>query len=421
MYDHSFNYVTFSKELRKSDFNKHKRLRDPIYKNGVILNSVMSVAGSFVTYSPLAYTVIRGKKVYRTAKFHDELILRKLNRNIRVVSGLKSNVRDSIVANVKNLLSEGVSYRVYRLDVKSFYESFSEDDILNKVVLSHDVSPATKKIIGGLICGHAMTGGTGVPRGLALSATITEVLMRDFDKWIENESEVFFYSRYVDDIILITSGIEPEQKFLRDISEILPKGLVLNQRKQFVKIVNYDVSPYKAGTALCLLEFEYLGYKFSVFEPLNNSELKRGQHFREVYLDIAESKVKKIKTRMSKALLDYVRTKDFSLLVLRLKFLTSNFSVLDVDRDRKRLAGIFYNYHRVDSSVSKSLVELDAYLRKAILSSKGKIFESFFCNTSVAQRRRLLTLSFLRGFEDKTFMHFSRENLKLIQRCWAYA
>lgn len=215
MYDHSFNYVTFSKELRKSDFNKHKKLRDPIYKNGLLLNSVVSVAGSFLTYSPLAYTVIRGKKVYRTARFHDELILRKVNRNVRVVSGLKNNVRDSIVANVKNLLSEGVSYRVYRLDVKSFYESFSKDDILNKVVLRHDVSPATKKIIEGLISGHSVTGGTGVPRGLALSATITEVLMKDFDKWIEIESEVFFYSRYVDDIILITSGIESEQDFFK--------------------------------------------------------------------------------------------------------------------------------------------------------------------------------------------------------------
>lgn len=82
MYDHSFNYVTFSKELRKSDFNKHKRLRDPIYKNGLLLNSVVSVAGGFSKCSPLAYTVIRGKKVYRVARFHDELILRKVNRNV---------------------------------------------------------------------------------------------------------------------------------------------------------------------------------------------------------------------------------------------------------------------------------------------------------------------------------------------------
>jgi len=421
MYDHSFNYVTFTKELRKSDFNKYKRLRDPIYKNGVILNSVVSVAGDFSVYSPLAYTVIRGKNVYRTAKFHDELILRKVNRNIRVVSGLKSNVRDSIVANVKNLLSEGVSYRIYRLDVKSFYESFSKDDIFNKIILRHDVSPATKKIIGGLIEGHDRAGWPGVPRGLALSATITELLMKDFDKEIESENEVFFYSRYVDDIIIITSGLEDEKGFVDVIREKLPKGLSLNQKKQMIRSLSADVSPRKALLSPSLFSFEYLGYKFSIFEPFNNPDLKKGQHFREVLLDIADSKVKKIKTRISKALLDYVKNKDFSLLILRFKFLTSNFSVLDVDRDRKRLAGIYYNYHRVDVDFSRALLDLDSYLRKAVLSSSGKLFEEFFCNTTLAQRRILLKFSFLRGYKRKVFMHFSRENMKLIQGCWAYA
>ncbi|EGH68896.1 hypothetical protein PSYAC_29236, partial [Pseudomonas syringae pv. actinidiae str. M302091] len=40
--------------------------------------------------------------------------------------------------------------------------------------------------------------------GLALSATITEIVMQDFDNSIKELDGVFYYGRYVDDIIVVT-------------------------------------------------------------------------------------------------------------------------------------------------------------------------------------------------------------------------
>lgn len=223
----------------------------------------------------------------------------------------------------------------------------------------------------------------------------------------------------MDDIIIITSGNETESKFMKSISESLPTGLHLNEQKTKTQTILKKVQPFKGTQSPpSVLEFEFLGYQFTVFEPPKSDDRKP---FRVVHLDIANSKVKKIKTRMTRILISYCNNRNFDLLETRLKFLTSNFSVLDADRERKRLAGIFYNYHRVDPNSSKSLNELDSYLKKIALSGHGTVFDDFFCKTTVAQRRRLLRFSFNRGFREKTFMHFSREKLKLVQECWMYA
>jgi len=347
------------------------------------------------------------------------LVLRKIDANIKRSIKIPSASRDSIIANIRSLLSEGVAYRVYRLDVKSFYESFSASEIIASISNIPKLSPLTKRMAGEILRHHGNSGGLGVPRGLALSATLSEIMMLPFDTKIRETAGVFFYSRYVDDIIIITGGNEVESKFIEAISESLPTGLYLNNNKTKIQTASKNVLPFKSiQPPPNVLEFEFLGYQFTVCEPPKSDDR---QPFRVVHLDIADSKVKKIKTRVTRALISYCKNRDFELLETRLKFLTSNFSVLDADRERKRLAGIFYNYHRVDSNSSRALKELDNYLKKLALSGRGTVFDDFFCKTTVAQRRRLLRFSFDRGFREKTFMHFSRETLKLVQECWMYA
>lgn len=53
-------------------------------------------------------------------------------------------------------------------------------------------------------------------------------MMQDFDKKISILANVFFYKRYVDDIIIITSGEESEEIIKNTVIELLPKGLILN-------------------------------------------------------------------------------------------------------------------------------------------------------------------------------------------------
>lgn len=419
MYDQSFNLVSISRMLRKSDFLKFPRLRSKDVRAQEVSGAVERAAQGFSNFSFLSKTKVKNKFIYRITSISDELVLRKINANIKRSIRFLSVSRDSIIANIRSLLSEGVSYRVYRLDVKSFYESFNASEITNAISNIPKLSPLTKKMVNDILRHHSDGGGQGVPRGLALSATLSEVMMLPFDIKIREIPGVFFYSRYVDDIIIITSGGEVESKFLESISASLPTGLQLNDNKTKIQTVLKNVLPFKGVSPPPeVLVFEFLGYKFTVCEPPKNDDR---QPLRIVHLDIADSKVKKIKTRMTRAVISYCNNRDFSLLENRLKFLTANFSVLDADRERKRLAGIFYNYHRVNPDNSRALKELDSYLMKIALSGSGAVFDDFFCKTRVAQRRRLLKFSFDRGFREKTFMHFSREKLKLVQECWVYA
>jgi len=418
MYDQSFNYVSLSKMLKKSDFLENKPLKSLALKEKELETAVARVTTGFSAYNFLACNEVRGKNVYRIQSFSDELILRKIDRNLRKAIPLQAASRDTIISNIKNLISEGVQYKIYRLDIKSFYESFNTLLVINEINAIKKLSPLTKTFIKDILENFALTGGSGLPRGLSLSATLSEILMASFDRKISTMPMVFYYSRYVDDIIILTSGEEIAKQFIKKIGKFLPGGLHLNKKKEALCEAP-DSKEFKPTahnpTNPPLLEFEYLGYRLSVYEPTKKND------YREVILDISSSKINKIKTRLTRAIIDYCKNRNFELLELRLKFLTSNFSVIDINKGSHKLAGIFHNYHRVDFNKSEALCMLDEYLHRAVFSSHGTIFNDFYCKTSTYQRRRLITFSFSKGFKERIYVYFSRSQLKIIQECWKYA
>jgi|SRR5450830_155961 len=417
MYDQSFNFISISKVLRKNDFYLKPWLRNPLAKDTEIETAVDRSNSGYESYSFLESSILRGKNVYRIPAFSHELVLRKIDKNLRKAKPLYSPSRDTIIANLRALIAESAQFKVYRLDIKSFYESFEIPHVLSTIFNIKSLSPQTKKHIKDIIGHHNSVGSLGIPRGMALSATLSEIVMSSFDASIKSMPGVYFYSRYVDDIIIITGGDEHSKQFIAKIGKLLPPGLHLNNKKQELCSAP-DSSGYKKNQQPempLLFSFEYLGYSFTVYEPPE----KNGS--REVILDIADSKVKKIKTRLTKAYLDYCKTRNFELLEMRMKFLTSNFSVLDINRGGYRLAGIYHNYHRIDEGRSKALDALDEYLRLATMSSFGKVFDRFFCSTTALQRRRLLTFSFKRGFSERNYFHFNRSQFKAIRECWEYA
>ncbi|MEG8232886.1 MULTISPECIES: antiviral reverse transcriptase Drt3a [Pseudomonas] len=421
MFDQSFNETSLSREIRKSDFRKYRALHNDSERQKQITDACTRGKDGFPDLSAFTISTIRGKCVVKVPKFSDELTLRKINANILKLANIRMMDRDSIVANIEALLSEGIQYRIYRLDIKSFYESISLADISSRIESIKLLSSPTKRHILDILRCFQRSGQNGIPRGLSVSATLSELILSDFDKKVSSHAEVFYFSRYVDDIILITSGDENRRKFTKLIKSWLPTGLTLNSKKQVIKersrVYNEKGAAIQAiNTKEPAIDFEFLGYKFKVKEQTSND----GKKPRIVDLDIADTKVNKIKTRIIKSLLSYASDKDFELLEDRISFLCSNFSVIDSDRDRKRLAGIYHNYHRISHEKSEALSELDLFLKKVITSGHGRACHLFFCNTNDTQRRNLLQWSFRRGHEKKIYLHFSEKRLSEIQRCWKY-
>ncbi|MEZ0316127.1 MAG: antiviral reverse transcriptase Drt3a [Methylophilaceae bacterium] len=421
MYDSSFNKFTLAKTLRKEDFFAYPSLKDEIYRAVIISKAVASASTCFNGHDPLVSFSKKGKTIYKIQAFEDELVLRKANENLRKATQTKQQNRDSIIKNLIHLLSEGVPYRIYRLDIKSFYESFSSDYIKKELDSLVKLNPNSKKLIEHLLAKYTSIGGLGLPRGLALSATLSELLMSEFDKEVRNKSGVYFYARYVDDILIITNGLENCTLFIKDIKLALPIGLGLNSNKQKIRTAQERVDPLATvHPSVTVLEFDYLGYKFKVTEPYKvGSGKKPSAYFRNVDVDISLNKIKKIKSRISRTFHDFSKTKDFSLLTQRIKYLTTNYRLKELGSNKYRLAGIYYSYPLLSSSTGKGLQELEHYLKNSIYSKFGRIFSKTSALLSAKEKKELLGNSFIYGYKTKCMVHFHPKKMNKIQECWA--
>lgn len=417
-YDHSYSSETLLKTLRKSDFFDMRGLHDESFKLSVIDTAVESAHNLFAGSNPLVRFPLHGKQVYKIDTLPNDLAIRKLYENVARLVSIRPPGRDIIVSNLLRLISEGVPYRLYRLDIRKFYESFSTAAVEERIFGLPGLSPPSKALIHALLFHYLSSGGTGIPRGLALSALISEVMMQDFDLAVRSMPGVYFSSRYVDDIVILTSGDENPKVFERNLIKHLPDGLILHERKRQICPMPDRVAPVQRPPATANIRFDYLGYAFSVYEPIKIPNKNKNKYFREVVIDITHSKLCRMKTRIIRSLLDFAATSDFDLLRLRIKFLTSNFSINDFRRDRSKLAGIYYSYPEITDPINSGLCELDKFLANAVLSKNGRVFSKSATVLTASKRRLLLKHSFVRGHQERSMVHFHTTTIQKIQDCW---
>lgn len=399
---------TLSKCIYKSDFYKYNDLSIPAKKEE-FLNSAFEKSKK----TDLAFSIKKikrnGKDCYTAYEFEQILLSRKLALNIRQVLN-KSKSRNQITRQLVQHLKEGTSYRVYRLDIKSFYESIEKTTIKNSLEKS-EVNSQTRLLIDSILDNSHLLQQCGLPRGLEFSPQIAELVLKDFDNEMRNHKDVFFYSRYVDDIIFITTGFEDKKSFLKVIRGCLPKELSLNYNKQ--KII--DIEKRKKAAKI-VASFEYLGYKYSVRDTAteNNTAI-----FREVDISLSDNRIKKIKTRISKSLYHYSKNGNFGLLADRFDFLTSNRLMKDKRENRLIATGIYFNNVNLTEG-NNSLKELDSYLSKRVLGYSRNRGASSPNTLSSVQKRELLKFSFVNGYANNNYKRFSPNKLSNIKDAWRY-
>ena len=435
MYDQAFSYDTLKRMIRARDYEKDPSIKVPSVEHAYINSGVSAARSIFNGTNPLHSVKFKGKSICQIPSFANELVIRKASFNFKFNAGITSPHRNSISRNLLTLISEGIPYAIYKLDIEGFYESFDFEVIKDLLQNLKGLNPLTRKLLLALIDYHHSGGGKGVPRGLQISALITEAIMRDFDVHCRGREGIFFYARYVDDIVIIVNPMISKTELLNEIKGKLPKGLKLNFDKVRVILHDKKVNPVKPSKVLALassasavvssptpdflFDFDYLGYNYRVYEPLEDKSLKliRNQ-FRQVEVDLALSKVKRYKQRIIKSYLDFIANKNFDLLHNRIRFLTSNFSLEDESTGRRKFSGIYFNYPLISNSVR--LEELDLFLKNSIFSTKGRVFPKLSALLNPRQKQLLLKYSFVYGHKHRIFFHYSPMDLKRIQECWKY-
>jgi hypothetical protein len=362
---------------------------------------------------------IEDKDIYTTnADAASFFAMKQLQHNIAKTFKVRQGNRYQIVKQLNVLLQDGFPKYVLRTDIKSFYESIPQHYLLNKIEENQLLNYQSKKLVKGLIRNYNQNGGSGelnigVPRGVGVSAYLSELYMRDIDNAIKLIPDVVYYARYVDDMIIvfIPKSEEKMGPYLAEVKKIIDNaGLKLKDGLDGGKDKTLELNLFKKDIAT---SFDFLGYKFVI----ENSKLTR--------LRLSDNKIAKYDQRLRKSIQDYNESSKYGekkakkLLLKRLKFLTGNFHLINNKRLIK--SGIYYSNILLTSNNSENLMDLthlDNLLKGHV--SKLKPFEKLNIDISKLKKTILERYSFKQGFfkRSENFHTFSALDFQQITSAW---
>lgn len=388
-----------------------------------LANLLASYSSSNHQFSNPTLTRIKSKPVYLIKNPLDGLITKKINDNIKRLYKIRQASRDIIVKQLASLFCERTPFAVIKLDVSNFYESIDRKALFTKIHSDSLLSIESKLLLNKLLNETNLASPTGLPRGISLSATLSEVYMREFDSKVRQIDGVYYYARFVDDIIILVHSNPTTIK--KKVYEALPGGLTFNKNKStsihYMPCKNrFEYAMKKSRSCprknICkdnskIRRVDYLGYRFEFSCADIDLDMQNN-----VVIRLTPKKVAKIKSRIVLALYSFVNNRNESLLESRIKFLTGNYRVRQEKDIGTIKAGIYYNYKSITSLCDLS--DLNVFLQKSITSTKGILGEALHSSLSSTAKQSILKYSFKSGFQNKIMHNFSSADLKLIKECW---
>lgn len=319
--------------------------------------------------------------------------MKQIQYNVSKVYKVKQANRFNIVSQIKNILDDDFPKYIIRTDISEFYESIPHEKLLNKIREDSLLSFFSKRIISKLLIDYREKSGSdkGVPRGIGLSAYLSELYMRGVDDHIRAIPDLIYYARYVDDIIAIFSPtLDNKDEYWNLMKRTIETDYHLTINNE--KTTCYDLITNSSET------LEYLGYKISF-------GIKR-----PICIELTTRKKNKYKTRIDLSIESYNNysivneKKARKVFIKRVKFLTGNTRL--VSYTKNVLVGIYYT--NILLTTTNDLDGLDRYFRHK-------------CDTLISSetlKNRLLQYSFKKGFNERTFSNFSHSDFTEIVKIW---
>ena len=411
MFDSSLHAKTLARQFRRSDFHPSSWNVALADKESIIADALSLARVGFDRVS-LRQNSLGDKTIYRHAAIGEALLIRHVADGVRRITGVRQSDRKGIVKSLVAVVGEGIPFGVLKFDIRSFYESVDPFEIIANLRADSAFSRQSVNLLESFFDALRRQGIRGLPRGIGLSATLSEYMLRNFDRAIAAHPGITFYSRYVDDGIIVASPQQDLDDMRAFVSAALPQSLELHRAKTKAYVFGRYV---RGNPGIIEREFDFLGYNLKVSEIIQIDQSR----LRNVELDISAKKISKIKRRMAKAILAFNDGGNYAHLISRTKLLTSNFGYIDKSSGQQRFSGLRYNYGLIDPHQSSALIELDRFLTNVIKSPHpGNRLRP---NLSEAQARNLLGFGFKRGFLRNRFFTFREDHLRQMIGCWAHA
>lgn len=325
---------------------------------------------------------------------NDFFALKQMQINLERAYKVKQSNRKSIISSLKEVLDNNVSKCVIRTDIKSFYESISNNKLMDYIDNDALLTFKNKLLFKSLFDEYKNLSRMpkGLPRGVGVSAYLAELYMKKLDTAIKLDDRVLFYARYVDDVVVVTLGDEDVAKniFTKLKKQVSDLDLEINWEKTTIDPLNFD----KSSTA----QFEYLGYCFSHNEKQSLS------------ISMSEKKIKKVKRRIERSINDFLftayknRKKASRMLLNRIRYLTGNTKLFGLKKNT--LVGIYYSNNFINDF--SCLDELDQFLKEKVSDVSTKTSGLPIDFTPLISE--LNEYSFKKGFQEKIFRQYKAPN-----------
>jgi Reverse transcriptase (RNA-dependent DNA polymerase) len=367
--------------------------------------SAACVTLSDASYLPTLRTTpkVKGEWVFVPDSFEDKLFIRHLNDRLSKAYRVRFTHRDDIVRQITALMRADAKLRIIRSDIRRFFRSIHFEHLIEQFRLdgklsSHEICTLSAIAARGRAIHH-----TGLLWGLSISSTLAEIYSRPFDHQLRSLDGVYYYSRFVDDVIIFAS--RPNADVLDEIKGIAaaqPGRMKLSEKK--TECID-ETDPAHTLTKFC-----YLGYEFS--RPLPP---KTGEGIPTIRM--AEKKIIRIKDRLMRTFRQFVRDRSWEDLRDRLKLLTGNYTITRTNHLSVARTGIYYNYQAATDRTQ--LHDLDAFLRNLVFGLRCKKRRTLH-PIRKHELNRLLTFSFHHGADKKIMHRFTRRRLQHLFRAWRH-
>ncbi|WP_084044244.1 antiviral reverse transcriptase Drt3a [Burkholderia sp. A2] len=409
-----------SKCINYADIINDKTLLDTKNRDAKSKLSAEKIATRTIFKEDLKLLKIKGKTAYTFANTEQALVTRLISKNIKANYKIRPQNRNLIIRSLISTLRESSPYNIHRFDIENFFESIDRPAIFNKLISEDNCSRQTLTLIYDLFERIKSQGILGLPRGIGLSSTLSELALHDFDAAIKRERNVFYYARFVDDMILITAPDFSHGDVIKLLEGNLGFGLKLH--KSGNKISHHSLGKASDKNQTKPKNLQYLGYDFSIHEKNSRTDSILGIPRRHIEIEICKDKIDRIKSRIIASFTNYLSNATaptaFHILESRIKALTGNYSINDPLTKINIKTGIFYNYPEKNKKINCPLKELDAMLRGLLFDKKPKLSSRIQKKLTLNQRRQLIGHTFTKGFYEIRLHTFTHEDLKKIKEVW---
>lgn len=357
--------------------------------------------------------------IYSVTDAADYYALKKITDNIKRLYRVKYSSRHEISEQILRIFEDSSDMMVLRLDIASFFESINIGKVIERIKTDNILSRKSLEIIENTIKNLKIS---GLPRGLPISSPLSEIFMEEFDESIRSLDGIYYYSRYVDDIIIISTNSD------KSIKSIITKKLKDIELEVNEKTEEKEISKSTETVT-------YLGYQYTL-HPISESSKSNKRH---VSVKMSKNKINKIKTRIVLSLINYnIKNESYKNKAIdnlhrffrdrtlrnRIKFLSGNYEVRDNnqnknnDDDEKTVlkGGLFYNNPLLNNI--EQLEELNIFIRNLLFTNKNSLFGKRIRRIPIELRRELASTDFKHGFESRVTHQFFDFQLKEICEIW---